>query len=92
MGSSPLSNLDMSFFRSFRDSFINNSSPVIASSGPILGLLMVSPQLRLIRGSFPFRSSSPLDEGFYVRLVSCAACLDSRSAIPATSPLFYLMV
>ena len=53
MGSSPLRNEDMSFFRSFRDSFINNSSPVIVSSGPILGLLMVSPQLRLIWGSFP---------------------------------------
>ena len=53
MGSSPLRNEDMSFFRSFGDSFINNSSPVIVSLGPILGLLMVSPQLRLIRGSLP---------------------------------------
>ena len=53
MGSSPLRNEDMSLFRSFGDSFINNSSPVIVSLGPILGLLMVSPQLRLIRGSFP---------------------------------------
>ena len=86
MGSSPLRNEDMSFFRSFGDSFINNSSPVIVSLGPILGLLMVSPQLRLIRGSFS------LGKGLYARPVSCAACLDSRSAIPATSPLFYLMV
>ena len=53
MGSSPLRNEDMSFFRSFGDSFINNSSPVIVSLGPILGLLMVSLQLRLARGSFP---------------------------------------
>ncbi len=86
MGSPPLRNEDMSFFRSFGDSFINNSSPVIVSLGPILGLLMVSLRFRLIRGSFP------LGSGFYARPVSFAVCLDSRSAIPATSPLFYLMV
>ena len=86
MGSSPLRNEDMSFFRSFGDSFINNSSPVIVSLGPILGLLMVSLRLRLIRGSLP------LGEGFYARPVSFAVCLVTGSATPATSPLFHLIV
>ncbi len=88
MGSSPLSNLDMSFFRSFGDSFINNSSPVIVSLGPILGLLMVSLRLAFCSVPLPLFAASPA----LVLLVFSAACLDSRSAIPATSPLFPLMV
>ena len=88
MGSSPLRNEDMSFFRSFGDSFINNSSPVIVSLGPILGLLMVSLHLAFCPVPLSLFAASPA----LVLLVFSAVCLDSRSAIPATSPLFPLMV
>ena len=53
MGSSPLRNEDMSLSRSFWDSRINNSSPEIVSLGPILGLLVLSLRLRLVRGPLP---------------------------------------